>query len=353
MNIVKDSLKQIKDLFSKSVSEELAAVGSLGVDIGSYAVKVIRLEVAKEGPKVLGFGIEKVIDKNYRDALSKALSKAHASARQSAVISVAGHGAISRYIELPLMHKTELESSMKFEIEKYVPFSLTDVVSDYRVIQEIKDKAKMSVLIAAAKNDLIQKKTALATEVNLNLRVVDLDCLALANFFTEIIPISKKESCGCIVNMGKTFSSIDIFVDGIPALSRDIFIGGDDITKKLSEVLEISYAEAEKLKMEPRAKEKECVAIWDPVLNNLAGEIRVSLDYFEARINRTVEKILITGGSSRLVSMTDDLSRLLAIDIEKCDYGKKLRFDEAVSQEEFQSHSDLLVIALGLALRPL
>ncbi|MFH0877206.1 MAG: type IV pilus assembly protein PilM [Candidatus Omnitrophota bacterium] len=351
MKVVKNTLTQVKDLFSKSISEDLAPVGSLGVDIGSSAVKVVRLESTKDHVKLLGFGVEKIVDKNTREALSRALAKAKATPRQSAVVSVGGQGVVSRYIELPVMNKTELDSSMKFEIEKYVPFPLIEVACDYAVVHEMKDKAKMSVLIAAAKNELIQKKVSVAQEAGLLLKAIDLDCLALANFFSEMVIAGKKEACHGIVDMGRVFSSIDIFADGVPALSRDIFVGGDDITKKLAETMDLDYAQAEKLKVDPRGKERECLAVWESVLHNLAGEIRISLDYFEARANRTVDKIYIVGGAGRLLELHDYFGRLLGVDVGAIGAIERLKFEDTSLKEEFEKNKDLLAIALGLALR--
>lgn len=352
---MKTDLSQIQNLiglFSKFMTVSSSSpAGSLGVDIGSSSVKVVRLEAGKEGLKLLGFGVEKVAEKNYRDALSKALVKAKAIPEQAAVLSVAGQGVVSRYVEFPLMTKTELESSMKFEIEKYVPFPLSEVSADYAVVHEMREKAKMSVLIAAAKNDLVQKKCNLAHEAGLSLRAMDLDCLALANFAAEVAQLRDKGACCGIINMGRTVSNINILVEGVPYLSRDIFIGGDDITKKMVEVLEMEYAEAEKLKNSPQDKKEELLSVWDPILNNLAAEIRVSLDYFESRNNRAVDKIYLTGGLSRLEGVEVYLNRLLAVDIKKLDYADKLRFDVSVDAQDFKLNSDLLAIAFGLALR--
>jgi type IV pilus assembly protein PilM len=331
MNVFDRIFSQVNEIFSKSLMQGAPSCGSLGVDIGSYSVKIVRLEMSKDGAKVLGFGVEKVVNRNYRDAISKALVKAKALQDQSAVISVSGQGVVSRYIDLPFMNKSELESSMKFEIEKYVPFPLAEVSSDFAVMHEMRDKAKMSVLVAAAKNDLI--------------------CLALANFAAEIAGLREKGTCSCIINIGKTVSNIDILVDGSPCLSRDIFSGGEDFTKKLAETLEIEYAEAEELKLEPGSKKDELCVILDSVLNNFAAEIRVSLDYFEARNNRAVDNIFITGGSGRLAGIDSYLSHLLAVDIKKLDYAGRLRLDETLDAQEFKANSDLLAIALGLALR--
>lgn len=351
MKIDNAMIDQFKDMLAKSMEQTSQVSGALGVDLGNYAVKLVRIEASKDGIRVLGAAVEKVLDKNYAEALGRALAKARATAEQPAVLSVSGQGVVSRYIELPIMNKSELESSMKFEIEKYVPFPIADVSSDYAVIHEMKDKAKMSVLIAAAKNDLIQKKCKIAKEVNLNLKAIDLDSLALANFAAEVAGLKEKGSCCGIINIGKSASNIDILVEGVPYLSRDIFIGGDDLTKKMVEALEIEYAEAEKLKLNPGKRHEELLSIWDPVLNNLAAEIRVSLDYFEARNNRAVEKIYIVGGSSRIDGIEPYLNHLLSVEIKKLDYAPKLKFDDSVDQDDFRANSDLYAVALGLALR--
>ncbi len=351
MNILQTLKTQFAGLFPENMMSAPAPTGSLGVDIGSCAVKIVRLEANKDGARVLGFACEKIVDKNVRDALSKALVKARASLDQSAVVSISGQGVVSRYVELPLMSRSELDSSMKFEIEKYVPFPLTEVSSDFLVIQEMRDKAKMFVLIAAAKNDLIQKKCTIAKEVGLNLKAIDLDCLALANFATEIAGFKEKGSCFGIINIGKSISNIDILVDGVPCLSRDIFIGGDDLTKKISESREVDYLQAEKFKLEPGNMADELMRILDGVLNDLASEIRVSLDYFEARNNRAVDNIYITGGTSRLNGIEVYLNHLLAVDVKKLDYCSRLKFGDGVNAQEFKTDCDLFAIALGLALR--
>ena len=351
INTIQGSVSSIKSLFSKSVEETLSPSGSLGIDIGSSSIKVVRLEVSKETFKVLSFAVEKIQDKNYREALSRALAKAKVAAGGFAVISVSGQGTISRYVELPLMNKSELESSMKFEIEKYVPFPLAEVATTYTVVEEMRDKAKMTILIAAAKNDLVQKKCALMNGVNVNVRVVDLDCLALANFATQVIFAKEKKYCVCVIQMGRTVCHINILVDGVPQLSRDIFIGGDDITKKISEALDLSYPEAEKLKNTPGTRQGEVLHIAEAVLNSLAEEIRISLDYFEARTNRAVDKIFMCGGLSRLAGLGDFLNHILSVDVKVLDFTDKLILDSSLNQEEFKENSDLLPVALGLALR--
>jgi type IV pilus assembly protein PilM len=240
---------------------------------------------------------------------------------------------------------------MKFEIEKYVPFPLADVVTDYTVLGEIKGKAKTNILIAAAKNELIHKKFALAQELGLKVKAIDLDSLALANFYTEIVGNPKDCACCAVINMGKTCCNMDIVVDGQPFLSRDIFVGGDDFTKKIAEALDLDIPEAEKLKCAPQGREDELAAIWDSVLSNLVSEIRVSLDYFESRGSKAADLVLITGGTSRLCGIRDYMEHALAVDVKYLEYTDRLSLGAGVNRQAFAVDSDLLTVSLGLALR--
>jgi Tfp pilus assembly PilM family ATPase len=113
----------------------------------------------------------------------------------------------------------------------------------------------------------------------------------------------------------------------------------------------MEYAEAEELKLDPGKRQKELYAVWDPVLNNLAAEIRVSLDYFEARMNKTVEQVVITGGVSRLAGLADYLHQLLGLEVQTMDFLDRLLCDEAVDRRALKAEADLLAVAMGLALR--
>jgi len=350
LNSIRNSGSDIKGLVSKTLAQNPSSQGRLGIDIGSSFVKIVWFDGIGDDSKVLGFAVEKVVDGRKKEALIKAFARVGAGTQTPAVISVSGQGVVSRFIELPIMNKAELESSMKFEIEKYVPFSIADIVADHVIVAELKEKAKILVLVAAVKNEVVNKKHALVKELNLNLKAVDLDCLALANFFSEVITKKGEDSCYGIINIGKTVTNLNILVGGLCFLSRDIFIAGDNITKKLKESLEVDIQEAERLKIDPKSKQEEVMNIWEPVLSNLASEIRVSLDYFESCGHRAVEKIYICGGSSRLLKLDEYLKHHLGVEVNKVDKLKGVKFDGVSNSEDFKKNIDILLVALGLAL---
>lgn len=343
-------LLTLKGLLQQSVPQPEAAPGLLGVDIGTDSVKICRLDFDKQSLVLTGYCTEKIEEKKITDAVARCMKKC-TCADDLCVLSLSGQGVVSRYVELPLMNKSELESSMKFEIEKYVPFPLAEVATDYAVAGEMKEKAKLNILIAAAKNELVQRKCTLARELNLKVKALDLDSLALANFYTDIVGKQNIPACCAVIHMGRTNCNMDILVEGHPFLSRDIFIGGDDLTKKIAESMEVELSEAEVLKCSPGQKQESLETAVEPVFNSLASEIRVSLDYFESRGNRAVEKVFISGGTSRMMGLQGYLKHALALDVEKVDYADRVKLSSSVNAEAFRADSDLLTVALGLSLR--
>ncbi|MDD2866628.1 MAG: pilus assembly protein PilM, partial [Candidatus Omnitrophica bacterium] len=136
-----------------------------------------------------------------------------------------------------------------------------------------------------------------------------------------------------------------------PFLSRDIFVGGDDFTKKIAEMRDLDLPEAEKLKCAPQGREDELSSIWDSVLSNLTSEIRVSLDYFESRGSKAADLVLITGGASRLCGIREYMEHALAVDVKFLDYADRLVLGGGIDRQAFVADSDLLAVSLGLALR--
>jgi len=52
---------------------------------------------------------------------------------KEAVTSVSGHSVIVKKISLPMMTEAELEESIQWEAERYIPFDINDVNIDFQI----------------------------------------------------------------------------------------------------------------------------------------------------------------------------------------------------------------------------
>src|SRR5215218_6715812 len=78
------------------------------------------------------------------------------------VASLSGNAVIVKKISLPVMTATELDESIYWEAEQYIPFDIQDVNLDYQILDPgTGDNARgsMDVLLVAAKKEKIADYT--------------------------------------------------------------------------------------------------------------------------------------------------------------------------------------------------
>jgi Tfp pilus assembly PilM family ATPase len=122
---------------------------------------------------------------------------------------------------------------------------------------------------------------------------------AFANESVALVDIGFKHSSVCVVDRGEL------------VLSRTVNIGGDKLTAGLAEAMNITYAEAEGIKV---GMAPEVQAILETQVQPLGRELRASLDFFEHQQDRPVSQIYVTGGSARSEMILQMLHAELIVD---------------------------------------
>ena len=116
----------------------------VGLDIGSSSVKAIELKPAGKGFRVTALGVESVPPDSIVDgaiidggAVADAVRRLFANKKFKAkdvVASLSGNSVIVKKITLPVMTETELDESIYWEAEQYIPFDIQDVNLDYQIL---------------------------------------------------------------------------------------------------------------------------------------------------------------------------------------------------------------------------
>ena len=92
-----------------------------------------------------------------------------------------GKGTLIRYIDMPRMSLEDLKSSFDIEADKYFPFAQNQIYTDCFIL-DAKEKSKnMSVMAAAAKRELIDRRIKLLEELGMPVEFVGLNPIVLAN----------------------------------------------------------------------------------------------------------------------------------------------------------------------------
>jgi type IV pilus assembly protein PilM len=336
-------LPKFKNFFSK---EKI----SVGLNIGVSSVKMVKLRSSKDLVELMDFCVEE--NQFDLETLLKKIVLPRSIKRVN--ISVSGQQAITRYIELPRMNSDELKQSLKFEAQKHIPFPISEVNLDVSILRSDLPDNKMRVLLAAVKKEALSQRLKLLAAMDLEVGVVDVDSLALMNAFE--FNYSQEENIKnktlALLNIGSSTSNLNIMDSGYPALSRDINIGGNNFTQKISDSLGLDFKAAEAMKSaQDKEKSEKAAKAIEPILAKLAQEVRTSFDYYESRSVTSVEKIFLSGGGSLFSGVKETLANLLGLEVANWDPFKKVSLAEGIKQDKLKALSGQLAVAVGLALR--
>ncbi len=272
-------------------------------------------------------------------------------------VSLKGQGVVVRFLSFPRMSRSDFASSIQFEAEKYLPFSLADVVLDYHIIDEGRTASaeggnNMQVILVAARKTEVDKMLNLAKEVGFKLNAVDVDIFAYANAFEHANPDAKTHSVG-LVDFGAVDTTLGIFDKGMLVFSRDVAFGGGDLTELIKRKLDVSVEDAYKIQYEPHLSQPNQIAAVEEGLERLFQELRSSMNYYyNQHQNATpIETIYIAGGFSQLSILPELLEKRMEMPVKKWDPTSKLTVGGMLTPETLKELTPHLPVCVGLAIR--
>ncbi|MFT4710462.1 MAG: Tfp pilus assembly PilM family ATPase [Bacteroidia bacterium] len=160
---------------------------------------------------------------------------------------------------------------------------------------------------------------------------------------------------GCavaIADIGATRTQISVLIGGETCFSRDIGVGGADMTQAIVRRLSVDTEEAEQLKRIPGESEAEVLEALESVIDDLVGELSMSLDFVENHEGLTVGKILLAGGGAGTPGLLEAILASTECEVARWDLFENVKVDETmVDKEELEKHGATLAVAVGLAAR--
>jgi len=341
---------------------------AVGLDIGSSSVKLVHLKERKGGYQLLAYGSaplppEAIVDGALMNssAIVQAIQELVAQQKvktRDVAIGVRGHSVIIKKISLPRMSQEELDESIQWEAEQYIPFDVKDVNIDTQILTPEADAAgQMDVLLVAAKKDMINDYTSVCAEAGLTATVVDVDAFAVQNAFEASQDLAPGQPV-VLINVGAAVTNINVVLNGMATFTRDITMGGNAFTEEIQKQLNISYEEAEALKVGGQGEAdavvpQEVERVIQGVAEQMGGEIQRSLDFYAATApDSHVSKVFLSGGTARIPALTKVIEQRAGVPVEVMNPFRNIevdnrKFDPAV----IMNAAPAAAVAVGLALR--
>jgi len=342
----------------------------LGLDIGSSSVKVCELSSRGEDLYLDSFDYEKLPPETIVDgelmnatAVSDAvgqLLERNGIRRVETALSVSGNTVIIKKITLPLMTQEELEESIQWEAEQFIPYDIEEVFIGFEVLQPRTEQGQMDVVLVAAKKEMINDYVGVCHQLDLDPMVVDVDSFAVQNMYEVNYGFDEGQTIN-LLDMGNSVISMNIVRDGMTTFTRDLSLGGSDITEEIQRQLNITFEEAEIYKMggtpdgssADEVVPGEVEGIIQEKAEEMAREIQDSLEFFSATAAESeIDRIVVTGGTGAIPSLRRTVASTTGVDVELADPFHSVHCDSGeFPPNQLEEWAPIAGVALGLALR--
>jgi type IV pilus assembly protein PilM len=156
---------------------------SIGLDIGSGLIKVAVIDHGKSQPELVRVAMTplladaivegEIMDPGIvADAISSCLQQAGVSAK-AVITAVGGRDVIIKKIQIERVKEQQARELMRWEAEQHVPFDMESVELDFQILDPNGTDDQMSVLLVAAKRELVEAKVRVLTDAGLSAAAVD------------------------------------------------------------------------------------------------------------------------------------------------------------------------------------
>ena len=340
----------------------------VGLDIGSSAVKAVELRPAGKGYRVAAFAVEPVppdsivdgaiIDAGaVADAIRRIFEGNKAFKSRDVCASLSGNAVIVKKITLPVMTASELDDSISWEAEQYIPFDIQDVNLDYQILDPgtgPEARGSMDVLLVAAKKEKIGDYTGVIAQAGRTPVIVDVDAFALQNAYEANYGLDAREVV-VLMNAGASAININILQGAQSVFTRDVSLGGNAYTEAVQRELGLPFESAEQLKKGipvDGATYEEAQPVLHAVTDNVLLEIQKTFDFFKASASsEQIDRIMLSGGASRVDGFREMLQERFGIPVEDFDPFRTIGWDARKLTGDPADVASTAAVAVGLALR--
>lgn len=333
----------------------------LGVDFGTSAIKVVELSIKEGKPFLVNFAQVPLLklDKgmrshegDYDEELGlyfRALVERMHPKTKAAYVAMPAFTGLIALTEFPQMEEGELQAAIQFEAHKYIPSSLDEVALSWEVVgtRTAEDGlVKMEILLVAALNKEVQRYEKFVKDANLRLSFLELETFSLVRSI-----VGKQPGLHMLMDIGARATNLVLVEDGVVKVSRNLDMGGKDITRTLMENLSITQERAESLKKSGKdfLNSPES-ALAFPGLQMIGSEVeRMLLAYQAKHPDGRCQGAILSGGTARFTGLDKYLAKLFQMPVTIGNPWKEIVY-ESEQKEVVDGLGASFSVAIGLAM---
>ncbi len=338
-----------------------------GLDIGSRTIKLAEIIDGNSGLVLKTFNTVNIEPGLIEEGAIKEpetisgyireLFKSSKLKEKNVAISIGGYSVIVKKINVQTMTEDELQESIHFEAEQYIPFDISEVNLDFQILGESEHNPnQMNVLLVAAKKEMINEYINLMQMTKLRPRIIDVDAFALQNIF-ESNYTSENENIA-LIDIGASKTSLNILKGNISEFMRDVSLGCDQINDKISSTIGCTIEESEAIKLgnvSDAMSADDLKDIVSSVVTDWCVEIKRALDFFLSTYpEEQITRIVLSGGGANIKKFRELLAAETSAEVEVVNPFQAIEIDsQRFDAAYLKKIAPQAAICMGLATRKL
>ena len=336
-----------------------------GVDIGSAAVKVCKLQKTGKGYTIMAVGSAALPEGSVEDGVLQEPEEVgkiiatlfnNLKIKNSKVgISISGYSVIVKKVNLEVMDQEELAEYIRSEAEQYIPFDIDEVYLDFQDLKTGGENGERTdVMLVAAKKDVIDDYLDMLQEQKLKPVLVDVDGFALENIWETTTGSTENVA---LIDIGASKMNINILSDGASVLARDVVVGSDQLTEQLANSLDVDFDEAEKIKLgllPVEERQQEVEEIFNQTCTQWVLEMKKAIDLYMANHpDKPLSRLVVSGGGSKVTGLLSFIEQETGLDVISFNPFQDMNFNrKKIDPDYIEAIAPEMAIAAGLAIRP-
>ena len=342
---------------------------SAGIDISDGSVKWLGLSQTPEGEsRVATYGSKKLSDGIVSGGLVRdtgLLADTLREIKKEHIMLERAHAALPEEVayvfsmQIPEgSPREQILRLIEFEFEGRVPIAPSSAVFDFDVISK-HESGTVEIGVVVFPRDIAESYLAAFETAGIELLSLEIEARSIAR---AVSSDDVAEPTTLLVDFGFARTGFALLKCGVPIFTSTVEVGGDSITRIVSDKLSLSPEETELFKNEEgllstRKDVKPVIDAMVATAASLSEEISRHFHYWDTRRDAhgervtPVERVLLVGGSSNLKGLSDFVSGKVQAIAEKANIWRNICTFDAYIPPIDQRTSLQYATAAGLALR--
>jgi type IV pilus assembly protein PilM len=258
----------------------------------------------------------------------------------------------------------QLANAVRFRAQEALPIPIDEAVLDYQVLDESKDEAGETtrrILLVLAYRDLIDRYVAACRKAGLQLVGIDLEAFALLRALAAPREEDSAAQAALVaVTVGHDRTTFAVSDGRVCEFTRVLDWGGQTLNVALARALDVDPSGVEELKHQlsldghevpAGLREEQAHTAREALRRQVQGfarELVSSLQFYQGQPGSLgIGEIVLTGGTSHLAGLADELQRLIGVRVRVADPLVRVRVGKKVREPE---QLGSLAVAIGLGI---